>query len=50
MPRRRRAHLSRSRMLWAKSTQQPNLLESGDVESALGATAAVGDDRLQCTS
>jgi predicted metalloprotease len=33
--------------VWAKSTQQRNLLESGDVESALGAAAAVGDDRLQ---
>jgi predicted metalloprotease len=33
--------------VWAKSTQQRNLLESGDVESAMGAAAAVGDDRLQ---
>jgi uncharacterized protein len=33
--------------IWAKSTQQRNLLESGDVESALSAAAAVGDDRLQ---
>jgi len=33
--------------IWAHSTQQRNLLESGDVESALGAAAAVGDDRLQ---
>jgi predicted metalloprotease len=33
--------------VWAHSTQQRNLLESGDVESALGAAAAVGDDRLQ---
>ncbi|MGC2193622.1 MAG: neutral zinc metallopeptidase [Terriglobales bacterium] len=33
--------------IWAKSTQQRNLLDSGDVESALGAAAAVGDDRLQ---
>ena len=33
--------------VWAKSTQQRNLLEAGDVESALGAAAAVGDDRLQ---
>lgn len=33
--------------IWAKSTQQRNLLESGDVESALGAAGAVGDDRLQ---
>jgi len=33
--------------VWANSTQQRNLLESGDVEGALGAAAAVGDDRLQ---
>jgi predicted metalloprotease len=33
--------------VWANSTEQRNLLESGDVESALGAAAAVGDDRLQ---
>ena len=32
---------------WAHSTQQRNLLEAGDVQSALGAAAAVGDDRLQ---
>ena len=33
--------------IWAKTTQQRNLLEAGDVESAMGAAAAVGDDRLQ---
>ncbi|HZQ69194.1 MAG TPA: neutral zinc metallopeptidase [Terriglobales bacterium] len=33
--------------IWAHSTQQRNLLESGDVDSALRAAAAVGDDRLQ---
>ncbi|GAC1633393.1 MAG: neutral zinc metallopeptidase [Candidatus Acidiferrum sp.] len=33
--------------VWAHSTQQRGLLESGDVVSALGAAAAVGDDRLQ---
>ena len=33
--------------IWAKSTQTRNLLEAGDVESAMGAAAAVGDDRLQ---
>jgi predicted metalloprotease len=33
--------------VWAHSTQQRGLLEGGDVESALGAAAAVGDDRLQ---
>jgi len=33
--------------IWAKTTDQRHLLEAGDVESALGAAAAVGDDRLQ---
>ena len=33
--------------IWAHSTEQRNLLESGDVDSALRAAAAVGDDRLQ---
>jgi uncharacterized protein len=33
--------------IWAHSTQQRGLLEKGDVESALNAAAAVGDDRLQ---
>jgi predicted metalloprotease len=33
--------------IWAKSTDQRHLLEAGDVESAMGAAAAVGDDRLQ---
>jgi len=33
--------------VWAHSTEQRGLLESGDVESALGAASAVGDDRLQ---
>ncbi len=33
--------------IWAHSTQQRGLLEKGDVESALGAASAVGDDRLQ---
>jgi uncharacterized protein len=33
--------------VWARSTQQRGLLEKGDVESALGAASAVGDDRLQ---
>jgi predicted metalloprotease len=33
--------------IWAHSTQQRNLLEAGDIESALGGAAAVGDDRLQ---
>jgi len=33
--------------IWAHSTQERNLLEAGDVDSALHAAAAVGDDRLQ---
>ncbi|HEY2510282.1 MAG TPA: neutral zinc metallopeptidase [Polyangiaceae bacterium] len=33
--------------IWAHSTQQRNLLDAGDIESALGGAAAVGDDRLQ---
>ena len=33
--------------VWAHSTQQRGLLEKGDVESAMGAASAVGDDRLQ---
>jgi predicted metalloprotease len=33
--------------IWAQTTQQRGLLEPGDIDSALGAAAAVGDDRLQ---
>ena len=33
--------------VWAHSTQRRDLLESGDIESALGAASAIGDDRLQ---
>ncbi len=33
--------------VWAHSTAQRNLLESGDLEEALAAAAAVGDDRIQ---
>ncbi len=33
--------------VWAHSTDQRKLLEQNDVESALSAAAAVGDDRLQ---
>jgi predicted metalloprotease len=33
--------------VWAHSTQERNLLEQGDVQAAMGAAAAVGDDRLQ---
>jgi uncharacterized protein len=33
--------------VWAHSTQQRGLLEAGDLQSALGAAAAVGDDHIQ---
>jgi len=33
--------------IWAHTTQQRGLLEQGDVESALHAAAAVGDDHIQ---
>jgi len=33
--------------VWAHSTQQRNILEAGDVEEAMAAAAAVGDDRIQ---
>lgn len=33
--------------VWAHSTQQRGLLEEGDVDEALNAAAAVGDDRIQ---
>jgi predicted metalloprotease len=33
--------------VWAHSTDQRKILEKGDVESAINAAAAVGDDRLQ---
>ena len=33
--------------LWGHSTQQRNILEAGDVEDALNAAAAIGDDRIQ---
>jgi hypothetical protein len=33
--------------VWAHSTKQRELLERGDVEAALGAASAIGDDRLQ---
>lgn len=36
--------------IWARSTQDRSLLERGDIESAIGAAAAVGDDRLQKAS
>ena len=33
--------------IWAHTTQQRGLLEQGDIQSALSAASAVGDDRLQ---
>jgi predicted metalloprotease len=33
--------------VWGNSTQQRSILENGDVAEALGAAAAIGDDRLQ---
>jgi predicted metalloprotease len=33
--------------IWARASEQRNLLEQGDIEAALRAAAAVGDDRLQ---
>ncbi|MGH9905197.1 MAG: KPN_02809 family neutral zinc metallopeptidase, partial [Pyrinomonadaceae bacterium] len=33
--------------LWAHHAQKKGLLEQGDVEEALGAASAIGDDRLQ---
>ncbi|MEO6325809.1 MAG: neutral zinc metallopeptidase [Thermoanaerobaculia bacterium] len=33
--------------VWAHSTQERGILESGDIESGMNAAAAVGDDRLQ---
>jgi uncharacterized protein len=33
--------------IWAHSTQERRLLEQTDIQSALGAASAVGDDRLQ---
>jgi predicted metalloprotease len=33
--------------IWGHSTEQRNVLEAGDVEEAIGAAAAIGDDRIQ---
>ena len=33
--------------VWANSTNQRNLLQQGDVEEAMNAASAVGDDRIQ---
>jgi predicted metalloprotease len=36
--------------IWGNSTSQRQILERGDVEEALGAAAAIGDDRIQSQS
>jgi predicted metalloprotease len=33
--------------VWGHSTEQRNILESGDADEALGAASAIGDDRIQ---
>jgi len=33
--------------VWARYAQQKGILEPGDIEEALSAASAVGDDRLQ---
>jgi predicted metalloprotease len=33
--------------VWAHTTQQRGLIDSSDVQSALGAASAVGDDHIQ---
>jgi len=33
--------------VWGHSTDQRNILEAGDVDKALNAASAIGDDRLQ---
>ncbi|HWR13838.1 MAG TPA: neutral zinc metallopeptidase [Terriglobales bacterium] len=33
--------------IWGHSTEQRNILEAGDVDEALNAAAAIGDDRIQ---
>jgi hypothetical protein len=33
--------------IWGRSTEQRQILEAGDVDEALGAASAIGDDRLQ---
>ena len=33
--------------VWARSTAEPKLLDNGDIDEAIGATAAIGDNRLQ---
>jgi predicted metalloprotease len=36
--------------VWANSTEQRRLLEAGDVDEALRAASAVGDDRIQAAT
>jgi hypothetical protein len=36
--------------MWAKSTDQRQLLDVGDIDEGLGAAAAVGDDRIQAAA
>ena len=36
--------------VWGHSTAQRNILEQGDVEEALNAAAAIGDDRIQSSA
>jgi predicted metalloprotease len=33
--------------VWGHSTQQRSILEAGDLEDALNAASAIGDDRIQ---
>ena len=33
--------------VWGHSTEQRNILEAGDVNKAINAASAIGDDRLQ---
>lgn len=33
--------------VWAKATEQENILEAGDLDEAITAASAIGDDRLQ---
>jgi predicted metalloprotease len=40
-------HMQKTTGVWANSTEQRDLLQQGDVESAMNAAAAVGDDHLQ---
>ncbi len=33
--------------IWSKSTKDRKLLDAGDIEEAMNAASAIGDDRLQ---